>query len=283
MIHCNFLFVCCCCYFAVFKSRQWPKSVLQTPGGAVKYEVDTDVRPALQQAGAFGESTGSKNEGSLGESMIFGIQWEKNTKICGVIGWEPKVFSILDCKITKVKYIVFFSNASFSNHGALSDRLNEKNMGLWVRAHATVKNMGSMGDSDAEKGGLLSLTYASPPEWDCPPPPGTDPETWIYHDLCGLCKSSEQEIPNWFLSRTTSTSHRSLCSVSRFAPDPMSGCSLSKPKLSQWQRLHWSFPLKFKTTNLKGHWTTSASSPNFFKKVEIFTSLEVYTYVVTAC
>ena len=42
-------------------------------------------------------------------------------------------------------------------------------MGLWVRAHATVKNMGSMGDSDAEKGGLLSLTYASPPEWDSPP------------------------------------------------------------------------------------------------------------------
>ena len=41
-------------------------------------------------------------------------------------------------------------------------------MGLWVRAHATVKNMGSMGDGDAEKGGLLSLTYASPPEWDCP-------------------------------------------------------------------------------------------------------------------
>ena len=43
-------------------------------GGGVKYEVDTGVRPALQQAGAFGESTGSKNEGSLGESMIFGIQ-----------------------------------------------------------------------------------------------------------------------------------------------------------------------------------------------------------------
>ena len=43
-------------------------------GGAVKYEVDTGVRPALQQAGAFGESTGSKNEESLGESMIFGIQ-----------------------------------------------------------------------------------------------------------------------------------------------------------------------------------------------------------------
>ena len=35
---------------------------------------------------------------------------------------------------------------------------------------------------------------------------------------------------------------------------------------------------------LKGHWTTSASSPIFFlKKVEIFISLEVYTHVVTAC
>ena len=45
-----------------------------TDRGAVKYEVDTGVRPALQQAGAFGESTGSKNEGSLGESMICGIQ-----------------------------------------------------------------------------------------------------------------------------------------------------------------------------------------------------------------
>ena len=39
---------------------------------------------------------------------------------------------------------------------------------MW--AHAIIKNEGSLGDSDAEKGGLLSLTYASPPEWDCPPP-----------------------------------------------------------------------------------------------------------------
>ena len=53
------------------------------------------------------------------------LQW------CYHIGitWTWLVFSILDCKITKVKYIVFFSNASFSNHGALSDRLNEK---IWV-------------------------------------------------------------------------------------------------------------------------------------------------------
>ena len=37
-------------------------------------------------------------------------------------------------------------------------------------------------------------------------------------------------------------------------------------------------------TSLKEHWTTSASSPRFFfKKVEIFIPLEVYTYVMTAC
>ena len=34
---------------------------------------------------------------------------------------------------------------------------------------------------------------------------------------------------------------------------------------------------------LKGHWTTSASSPDIFKKVKIFIPLEVYTYVVTVC
>ena len=45
-----------------------------SPGGAVIFEMDTGVRPALRQAGAFGESTGSKNKGSLGESMIFGIR-----------------------------------------------------------------------------------------------------------------------------------------------------------------------------------------------------------------
>ena len=63
-------------------------------------------------------------------------------------------------------------------------------MGLWVRAHATVKNMGSMGDSDAEKGGLLSLTYASPPEWDCP----RGPYHKIYWVAVGL-KSWSKKVP----------------------------------------------------------------------------------------
>ena len=43
--------------------------------------------------------------------------------------------------------------------------------------------------------------------------------------------------------------------------------------------------ITLRTVTLKGHWTTSASasSPDFFKKVEIFIPLEVFTYVVTAC
>ena len=63
---------------------------VHAPGGAVIFKMDTGVRPALQQAGAFGESTGSKNEGSLGESMIFGIRWEKNPKIWGLIGLKMR-------------------------------------------------------------------------------------------------------------------------------------------------------------------------------------------------
>ena len=65
-------------------------------------------------------------------------------------------------------------------------------MGLWVRAHATVKNMGSMGDSDAEKGGLLSLTYASPPEWDCPPP---GIQIGITHTITHMCTRAAASHP----------------------------------------------------------------------------------------
>ena len=62
---------------------------------------------------------------------------------------------------------IFFHSVSEIWH---SVREKYKNLwGLWVRAHAIIKNEGSLGDSDAEKGGLLSLTYASPPECDCPP------------------------------------------------------------------------------------------------------------------
>ena len=48
-----------------------------------------------------------------------------------------------------------------------------------------------MGDSDAEKGGLLSLTYASPPEWDCPPPGGCSHWTLNFH----ISTSSAEDSP----------------------------------------------------------------------------------------
>ena len=75
----------------IIKYELGPHQTVQRPGGgAVIFEMDTGVRPALRQAGAFGESTGSKNEGSLGESMIFGIRWEKNPKIWGLIGLKMR-------------------------------------------------------------------------------------------------------------------------------------------------------------------------------------------------
>ena len=43
-----------------------------------------------------------------------------------------------------------------------------------------VKNMGSLGESDAEKGGLNSPTYASHLKWECPPPPGScTTKVWV--------------------------------------------------------------------------------------------------------
>ena len=135
----------------------------------------------------------------------WGIRWEHRLKKWGVIGWEhdfwhsvrekyknmwghqvrakssqkSRVFGwylkqsivrVLPGILSDAGVVGMFKCQLFKSWG-IEWQIIWKNMGLWVRAHATVKNMGSMGDSDAEKGGLLSLTYASPPEWDCPPPP----------------------------------------------------------------------------------------------------------------
>ena len=43
---------------------------LETPG-ALQYQMDMGVRLTLPKAGAFGENTISKNEGSLGEKPNF--------------------------------------------------------------------------------------------------------------------------------------------------------------------------------------------------------------------
>ena len=49
--------------------------------GALQYQMDTGVRLTLLKAGAFGENTVSKSEGSLGEKSNFGSK-------LGSIGWE---------------------------------------------------------------------------------------------------------------------------------------------------------------------------------------------------
>ena len=43
---------------------------------ALQYQMDTGVRLTLPKAGAFGENTISKNEGSLGEKPNFGSKLE---------------------------------------------------------------------------------------------------------------------------------------------------------------------------------------------------------------
>ena len=43
-------------------------------GGALQYQMDMGVRLTLPKAGAFGENTVSKNEGSLGEKPNLGLK-----------------------------------------------------------------------------------------------------------------------------------------------------------------------------------------------------------------
>ena len=47
----------------------------ELPRGTLQYQMDTGVRLTLPKAGAFGENTVSKNEGSLGEKPNFGLKW----------------------------------------------------------------------------------------------------------------------------------------------------------------------------------------------------------------
>ena len=105
------------------------------PGGAVKYEMDTGVRPALRQAGAFGESTGSKNEGSLGESMIFGIRWQKNTKIWGLSGQKSGFGAFGERNLAFGEQIWHLVSEIWHS---VREKY-KKSWGLWVRAHAIVK------------------------------------------------------------------------------------------------------------------------------------------------
>jgi hypothetical protein len=94
---------------------------------------------------AFGEGKNVKKFGFLGEITC------KNPKIWGH-------FENL-CKNSKIW--------GHWVREAFGESQKWKIWGLWVR---NVKNMGSLGESDAEKGGLNSPTYASHLKWECPPP-----------------------------------------------------------------------------------------------------------------
>ena len=108
-----------------------------SPGGAVIFEMDTGVRPTLRQAGAFGESTCSKNEGSLGESMIFGIRWEKNPKICCLIGLKMRGHLVRARFFSFGEWNLAFGERKISKFmGSLGESTCDykKMRGLWVTA-----------------------------------------------------------------------------------------------------------------------------------------------------
>ena len=130
----------------------------------------------------------------------WGIQWEHRLKKWGVIGWEHDfwhsvrekyknmwghrvrakisqkitwtwlVFSMLDCKITKVN---FFTCQLFKSWG-FEWQIKCKNMGLWVWAHATVKKYGVYGCQRCWKRGSFDpYIHVASRMGLPPPPPGT--------------------------------------------------------------------------------------------------------------
>ena len=155
--------------------RDFFPGVFLSPG-ALQYQMDTGVRLTLPKAGAFGENTISKSEGSWWKAPNFGSK-------LGGIGWECYFWSFserfksrnLTTKKKKKKKIVengkndqfvdeIETKSSFlwqpnakKNRGSSgeSDRkahISLKKMwGLWVTAETISKNMGSLGDSSTEK------------------------------------------------------------------------------------------------------------------------------------
>ena len=97
--------------------------------------MDTGVRLTLPKAGAFGENTVSKNEGSLGEKPNFGSKF-------GGIGWECYVWSFSErfkSRNLKKKIVENGKNDQFV------DEIETKSSFLW---QLNAKNKGSLGESD---------------------------------------------------------------------------------------------------------------------------------------
>ena len=111
------------------------------PGGALQYQMDTGVRLTLPKAGAFGENTVSKNEGSLSEKPNLG-----SNKLGG-IGWECYIWSFsehfksrnLHKRTNKQKIVQNGKNDQFVKE------IETKSSFMW---QPNAKNKGSLGESD---------------------------------------------------------------------------------------------------------------------------------------
>ena len=134
-----------------FRPRTNCRGLLSKPGG---YLVERWVRGCAAQIGCFFPGRGSQiwnGYGCKGRAQTsWGIQWEHRLKKWGVIGWEHDFWhsvrekyknmwghrvrakisqKISQCWIVKSLRWIFSHARAFSNHGALSDRLNAK---IWV-------------------------------------------------------------------------------------------------------------------------------------------------------
>ena len=126
-------------------------------GGLLQYQMDMSVRLILPKAGAFGETTVSKNEGSLGEKPNLG------SKLVG-IGWECYFWSFSERfksrnlqqqkKRRKWQKWSILSMKLKQKVASCSSRMQQIGR-LWVRAETIIKYMGSLGDSTAENRGSL--------------------------------------------------------------------------------------------------------------------------------
>ena len=139
-------------------------------GETLQYQMDTGVRLTLPQAGAFGESTVSKNKGSLGEKPNFGSQ-------LGDIGWECYFWSFSErFESRNLRKIVENGKNYLSYGGSLGEsdqraHISPKNVGSLGDRRDNQQNMGSMGDSSAENRGSLepyvrvTSIMGVPPGW----------------------------------------------------------------------------------------------------------------------
>ena len=174
--------------YSYLQTWLWEQSEMPGGGGAIQYQMDTDVRLTLPKAGAFGENTISKNEGPLGEKPNFGSK-------LGGIGWEYYFWSFSErfksrnlkkkksSKMAKMINLSMKLKQKVSSCGSRMQKIgglwvraieepkfHPKMWGLWVTAKTISKNMGSLGDSSTEIRGSLEPYICITSIMGVPPP-----------------------------------------------------------------------------------------------------------------